>query len=223
MDEAYVEYVDPEVRLDRVRDVEAGLPVVVMRTFSKIFGLAGLRLGYAIVDEPLAAMIDVVLEPFNVNRAALAAGRASLERTALIDDRRLANEAGRGAARGAPPRGRRDAVSVAGELPPRRRRRGRRRPDRGLARRGFLVRAGSEFGLAGFVRITTGPIPLMERVAAELAGTLSQLLLRDSTQPCPDTSATACGSTGSASPPFGAASTRSASTGRYTCTGVPCS
>ena len=45
----------------------------------------------------------------------------------------------------------------------------------GLARRGFLVRAGSEFGLAGFVRITTGPIPLMERVAAELAGTLSQL------------------------------------------------
>ena len=45
----------------------------------------------------------------------------------------------------------------------------------GLARRGYLVRAGSEFGLAGFVRITTGPVPLMERVAAELAGALSQL------------------------------------------------
>jgi histidinol-phosphate/aromatic aminotransferase/cobyric acid decarboxylase-like protein len=39
----------------------------------------------------------------------------------------------------------------------------------GLARRGFLVRAGSEFGLTGFVRITTGPLPLMERVAAEVA------------------------------------------------------
>ena len=175
VDEAYVEYVDPEVRLDRVRDVEAGLPVVVMRTFSKIFGLAGLRLGYAIVDEPLAAMIDVVLEPFNVNRAALAAGRASLERTALIDDRRLANEAGR--------------ERLAERL-----REARVTPypsqanflladvgvddvalTEGLARRGFLVRAGSEFGLAGFVRITTGPIPLMERVAAELAGTLSQL------------------------------------------------
>ena len=175
VDEAYFEYVDPKVRLDRVHDIEAGLPIVVMRTFSKIFGLAGLRLGYAIVDEPLAAMIDVVLEPFNVNRAALAAGRASLERTALIDDRRLANEAGR--------------ERLAERL-----REARVTPypsqanflladvgvddvalTEGLARRGFLVRAGSEFGLAGFVRITTGPIPLMERVAAELAGTLSQL------------------------------------------------
>ena len=175
VDEAYVEYVDPKVRLDRVRDVEAGLPVVVMRTFSKIFGLAGLRLGYAIVDEPLAAMIDVVLEPFNVNRAALAAGRASLERTAMIDDRRLANEAGRERLA--------EHLREAGATP---------YPSQanflladvgaddvalteGLARRGFLVRAGSEFGLAGFVRITTGPIPLMERVAAELAATLSQL------------------------------------------------
>ena len=175
VDEAYFEYVDPEVRLDRVRDIEAGLPIVVMRTFSKIFGLAGLRLGYAIVDEPLAAMIDVVLEPFNVNRAALAAGRASLERTALIDDRRLANEAGRERLA--------ERLREAGVTP---------YPSQanflladvgvddvalteGLARRGFLVRAGSEFGLAGFVRITTGPIPLMERVAAELAGTLSQL------------------------------------------------
>ena len=39
----------------------------------------------------------------------------------------------------------------------------------GLARRGLLVRAGSEFGLDGFVRITTGPEPLMERAATELA------------------------------------------------------
>jgi histidinol-phosphate aminotransferase len=175
VDEAYVEYVDPAVRLDRVRDVEAGLPIVVMRTFSKIFGPAGLRLGYAIVDEPLAAMIDVVLEPFNVNRAALAAGRASLERTVLIGDRRLANEAGRERLA--------ERLREAGVTP---------YPSQanflladvgvddvalteGLARRGFLVRAGSEFGLAGFVRITTGPVPLMERVAAELAGTLSHL------------------------------------------------
>ena len=44
-----------------------------------------------------------------------------------------------------------------------------------LARRGFLVRAGSEFGLPGFVRITTAPIPLMERVAAELAEARARL------------------------------------------------
>jgi histidinol-phosphate/aromatic aminotransferase/cobyric acid decarboxylase-like protein len=45
----------------------------------------------------------------------------------------------------------------------------------GIARRGLLVRAGSEFGLDGFVRITTGPEPLMERAAAELADVLAGL------------------------------------------------
>jgi histidinol-phosphate aminotransferase len=176
VDEAYVEYVDPNVRLDRVQDVEGGLPVVVMRTFSKIFGLAGLRLGYAVVDGPLAEMIDVVLEPFNVNRAALAAGRASLDNIGLVEERRLANEAGRERlagllrASGATPYSSQanfilvdvgvDDVALT----------------EGLARRGFLVRAGSEFGLSGFVRITTGPIPLMERFAQTLADTRGALL-----------------------------------------------
>ena len=175
VDEAYVEYVDPEARLDRLRDVEDGRPIVVMRTFSKIFGLAGLRLGYAVVSERLAELLDVVQEPFNVNRAALAAGRASLLRTELVDDRRRANEAGRECLA--------DLLREAGARP---------YPSQanfllvdvgvddvelteGLARRGYLVRAGSEFGLAGFVRITTGPVPLMERVAAEVADALSRL------------------------------------------------
>ena len=175
VDEAYVEYVDPSVRLDRLRDVADGRPIVVMRTFSKIFGLAGLRLGYAVVGEALAELLDVVQEPFNVNRAALGAGRASLRRTDLVDVRRLANDAGRqrladllreAGARPYPSQANFLLVDVGVddvEL------------TEGLARRGFLVRAGSEFGLAGFVRITTGPVPLMERVAAELAGALSQL------------------------------------------------
>jgi histidinol-phosphate aminotransferase len=175
VDEAYVEYVAPELRIDRLRDVEAGLPVIVLRTFSKIFGLAGLRLGYALVDESLAAMVDVVLEPFNVNRAALAAGRASLERIDLLDVRRLANEAGRERLA--------ELLREAGATPV---------PSQAnfvlvdvgvddvaltdaLARRGFLVRAGSEFGLPGHVRITTGPVPLMERVAGEVADAREQL------------------------------------------------
>jgi histidinol-phosphate aminotransferase len=176
VDEAYVEYVDPDVRIDRLRDVEAGLPVIVMRTFSKIFGIAGLRLGYAIVDGALAAMIDVVLEPFNVNRAALAAGRASVRQPDLVETRRLANKAGRERLA--------ELLREAGAEP---------YPSQanfvlvdvgvddlvlteGLARRGFLVRAGSEFGLTGFVRITTGPLPLMERVAREVSAARAELL-----------------------------------------------
>jgi histidinol-phosphate aminotransferase len=176
VDEAYFEYVDPKVRVDRVRDVEAGLPVVVMRTFSKIFGLAGLRLGYAVVSEPLAEMIDVVLEPFNVNRAALAAGRASLLHPELVETRRLANEAGRerlaerlreAGAEPCPSQANFLLVDVGVDD---------RALTEALARRGFLVRAGSEFGLDGYVRITTGPAPLMERVAREVVAARLKLM-----------------------------------------------
>jgi len=73
-DEAYADYVDPDRRIHRERDVEAGRPVVVLRTLSKLFGIAGLRLGYAVADPELARYLDVMQEPFNVNRAALAAG-----------------------------------------------------------------------------------------------------------------------------------------------------
>jgi histidinol-phosphate aminotransferase len=169
VDEAYSEYVDPALRVDRLADVAAGAPVVLLRTFSKIFGLAGLRLGYAVVDEPLAELLDVVQEPFNVNRAALAAGRASLRRVELVEERRKANAESRDRlAEGLRAAGATPCPSQANfllvdvgvddvEL------------TEGLARRGLLVRAGSEFGLSGFVRITTGPVPLMERVAAEVA------------------------------------------------------
>jgi histidinol-phosphate aminotransferase len=176
VDEAYVEYVDPAKRLDRPRDVDAGLPVILMRTFSKIFGIAGLRLGYAVVAEPLAELLDVVQEPFNVNRAALAAGRASLLRADLVEVRRLANEAGRGLlAERLQAAGARPLPSQANFL----------LVDVGvddvaltdrLARRGFLVRAGSEFGLPGYVRITTGPLPLMERVGGEVVAARLELL-----------------------------------------------
>jgi histidinol-phosphate aminotransferase len=176
VDEAYVEYVDPSLRLDRIRDVEDGRRVVLMRTFSKIFGLAGLRLGYAIAGEPLAEFLDVVQEPFNVNRAGLAAGRASLRLPELVDERRLANQAGR--------EGLAAQLGDAGATP---------LPSQanfllvdvgiddvalaeGLVRRGILVRPGSEFGLGGFVRITTGPAALMEGVARKVADVRAELL-----------------------------------------------
>jgi histidinol-phosphate aminotransferase len=176
VDEAYVEYVDPGRRLRREDDVETGRPVVLLRTFSKIFGLAGLRLGYAIVHESLAGFLDVVQEPFNVNRAALAAGRASLARIEIVEVRRRENAlardllAGRLREAGAEP-----APSDANFV----------LVDVGvddlalydhLLRRGLLVRPGSEFGLDGSVRITVGPEPLVERAAAEVAQARAQLL-----------------------------------------------
>ena len=84
-DETYIDFVDPEVRVDRRRDVLAGRPVIVIRSFSKILGLAGLRVGFAISDPEVARLLDLVQEPFNVNRAALAAGIAGVSDPAFIE------------------------------------------------------------------------------------------------------------------------------------------
>jgi histidinol-phosphate aminotransferase len=176
VDEAYVEFVDPDRRIRRGDDVDAGRRVILLRTFSKIFGLAGLRLGYAVVHESLAPYLDVVQEPFNVNRAALAAGRASLARLDVVEERRRENAAGRellGALlrdAGADPAPSQAnfllaPVGVDDEALAER-----------LVQRGLLVRPGSEFGLDGWVRITVGPRPLMERVAEAIAAARDELL-----------------------------------------------
>ena len=73
-DETYIDFADPDVRVDARATCSAGRPVIVIRSFSKILGLAGLRVGFAISDPEVARLLDLVQEPFNVNRAALAAG-----------------------------------------------------------------------------------------------------------------------------------------------------
>jgi len=168
VDEAYREYADPSRRITREAEVLAGRPLVLLRTFSKIFGLAGLRLGYAVAHPDLAPFMDVVQEPFNVNRAALAAGRACLANPERIEERRLqsaearallARLLGDAGMESIPSEANFLLVDVGGD-------------DAALAGelvgRGFLVRPGSEFGLDGYVRVTVGPPPLMERFVREL-------------------------------------------------------
>jgi histidinol-phosphate aminotransferase len=175
VDEAYVEYARPELRLRREQDVAAGRPVILLRTFSKIFGLAGLRLGYAVVDEALAPFLDVVQEPFNVNRAALAAGCACLRHADLVEERRRENETARETLAGllrdqglgpVPSEANFLLVDVqADDLA----------VAKALLRRGLLVRPGQDFGMPGYLRITIGPLPLMERLAEELASARGEL------------------------------------------------
>jgi histidinol-phosphate aminotransferase len=79
MDEAYYEYVDDPDYPDSLALVKAGRPVIVLRTFSKSYGLAGLRLGYGITTPALARAMERVREPFNVTSVAQAAAVASLQ------------------------------------------------------------------------------------------------------------------------------------------------
>ena len=174
-DEAYMDYVEPEVRPGRERDVAEGRRVVVLRTFSKIFGLAGLRLGYALADPALVRLLQAVQEPFNVNRAALAAGLASLGRREEVAARRAAAAAARERLSAALRAGgmrplRSDANFVLCDL-------GVDDGELGemLLRRGVLIRTGADMGLPGWARITVAPEPVMERAAAAILAARDEL------------------------------------------------
>jgi histidinol-phosphate aminotransferase len=175
VDEAYADFIPPERRIRREGQIADGRRVIVLRSFSKLYGLAGLRLGYAIVDEPLVPYYDLLEEPYNVNCVALAAGVACLRARDAVDERRkLVAEM-------------RDTLSdelrsvgfeplasdtnfvlakvdvddvLLGDL---------------LAARGLLIRPGSDYGLPGYVRVTVGPRELMERFGRELRDVCSSL------------------------------------------------
>src|SRR5665648_918130 len=86
LDQAYGEFADDPQYAEGVRLVRDGYPnVIVLKTFSKAYALAGLRLGYAIADGAICQMLDRIEEPFFLNRAATAAGPAALADTAWLE------------------------------------------------------------------------------------------------------------------------------------------
>ena len=175
-DEAYVDYVEPPERIRREDDVDEGRRVVILRTFSKIFGLAGLRLGYAVADPVLLHYLHSVQEPFNVNRAALAAGLASLGRPGEVAQRRATVAAGRerfaaalarDGVRTLPSGGNFilaelgvDDAELASSLEP----------------RGILIRPTHDMGVPGWARVTIGPGDAMDRAAAAIVDVRGVLL-----------------------------------------------
>ncbi|MRS11474.1 MAG: histidinol-phosphate transaminase [Actinobacteria bacterium] len=92
LDEAYFEFVTAPEYPDGLTYYEAGGRVVVLRTFSKIYSLAGLRVGYGFAPAPLVHAVDCIREPFNVNSVAQAAAAASLDDDAEVSRRRAENQ-----------------------------------------------------------------------------------------------------------------------------------
>lgn len=95
LDEAYREYADSPYFPDSLRYVRDGWPVVILRTFSKIYGLAGLRVGYALASKPVIAAMESVRLPFNVNRLGQAAALAALDDDKHLRRSRQNNQAGK--------------------------------------------------------------------------------------------------------------------------------
>lgn len=156
VDEAYRDYVEAIDYPDCVEFLRAGSPVAVLRTFSKIHGLAGLRLGYAITPRVVAAALEAVRSPFNTSIPAQAAAVAALEDDAHIRRSRQENA--------------RERAFLSGELA----RRGLsfvpsmtnfllvRSPMRGeelfqnLLRQGVIVRPMESYGYPDGVRVSVG-------------------------------------------------------------------
>lgn len=159
IDEAYFDYVDDPAYPNAIAEFFSDeRPVAVTRTFSKIFGLAGLRVGYGVLPADIARKLAKVQMPFEVNRFALAAATATLRADpAEIRRRREATAAGRlrlvgelGAAGFAPlPASANfvqirvgDAAAVAHDL----------------AERGVLVRPLGSWGQPDSIRVTVGTV-----------------------------------------------------------------
>ncbi|OUR68144.1 histidinol-phosphate transaminase [Cycloclasticus sp. 46_83_sub15_T18] len=94
LDEAYCEYLQPETAFDSMQWLAHFPNLIITRTFSKAYGLAGLRVGYAVSQPAVADLLNRIRQPFNVNSIALAAAEAALSDQAYIEQSRELNQQG---------------------------------------------------------------------------------------------------------------------------------
>ena len=94
LDEAYNEYLPGELKADSISWLQQFANLVVTRTFSKVYGLAGLRVGYALAAPGVADLMNRVRQPFNVNSISLAAAAAALDDIEFVQRSFEVNQAG---------------------------------------------------------------------------------------------------------------------------------
>jgi histidinol-phosphate aminotransferase len=156
LDEAYWEFL-PEGERPRSLDwVREGRRCFVLRTFSKIYGLAGLRVGYGVGPRELVGLLDRLRAPFNVNALAQVAAAAALEDRAHVTRTIAGTAEGRAAlTAGLMALGFRPVPSVTNFLLVDVRRDGAAVAE-ALLRRGVIVRPMGAYGLPTHLRITVG-------------------------------------------------------------------
>ena len=172
VDEAYTEYAES----DRLGDASTWLArfpnLVVTRTFSKAYGLAGLRVGYALSNPGVADLLNRVRPAFNVNSLALTAARAALADQAFIERSREVNSRGMNQlATGLEALGARVIPSAANFILAEFDRSGAELNER-LLRAGVIVRPVANYGLDNYLRITIGTTEQNQRVLSALAAGL---------------------------------------------------
>ena len=94
LDEAYNEYLAPALRVDTTAWLAEFDNLVITRTFSKIYGMAGLRIGFALCSPAVADLMNRVRQPFNCNNLALAGAIAALEDAEFLEQSYQLNATG---------------------------------------------------------------------------------------------------------------------------------
>jgi histidinol-phosphate aminotransferase len=155
LDEAYNEYLRPEERFDSTAWVKRFPNLLVSRTFSKAYGLAGLRVGYGLAQPELTDLLNRVRQPFNVNSLAQAAAVAALKDQAFLDRSYALNREGLQALQQAfralglpfvPSHGNFVLVKVGPAA----------RVYQELLKRGVIVRPVGNYGLPQWLRVSVG-------------------------------------------------------------------
>jgi len=174
MDQAYQEYVtDPEhpTGLDYI---EKRYPIIVLRTFSKIYGLAGLRVGYGVAPVEIISELNRVREPFNVNAMAQAAAIAAVEDSDHVEHSRdLVRKGRKQLAEGLAELGFRVVpdeanfcfVDINTDSRP---------IFQALLRKGIIIRTGDIFGFPNYIRITYGTAEQNSRFLAAFKEVLEE-------------------------------------------------
>ncbi len=155
LDEAYNEYLDPALRFDSTRWLRDHPNLVISRTFSKAYGLAGLRVGFALAQAELTDLMNRVRQPFNVSSVAQVAALAALDDEAFLrrsyalnrdELARLQAAFGRMGLEYVPSHGNFVLVRVGDAAA----------VYEGLLRAGIIVRPVANYGLPEWLRVTVG-------------------------------------------------------------------
>jgi len=167
LDEAYGEFLDARLRAPSVSWLSEFPNLILTRTFSKAYGLAGLRVGYALAHPDVADLLNRLRQPFNVNSLGLAAAAAALDDSEFLARAKAVNDAGmaqllEGCERlglgHIPSHGNFVCIEVGGHATERENKDASvaTRVYQALLRKGVIVRPVANYGLPAFLRVSIG-------------------------------------------------------------------